>query len=271
MPLDELNLEGRVAVVTGAGRGIGQAIALCFAEAGADIVALARTKEQIEDTAAQARKLGRRALAIPTDVTKATDVRKAVEQAAAEFGRLDILVNNAGTAVPKPLVPLPGHHPEGVGDLPNYFAPTSLKEWRSVVDLQLTGAFLCCRAVGQHLVNQQRGKVINISSIFAARGFPFGLNYGVAKTGLVGLTMSLAVEWAPYNVQVNCIAPGHFYTHMVARMHDTPRVRERMLSTIPFRRTGNLRDLGLLSVYLASSASDYMTGQTLFVDGGITA
>ncbi|MBI2917158.1 MAG: SDR family oxidoreductase [Chloroflexi bacterium] len=271
MPLDEFSLDGRVAVVTGAGRGIGRGIALCFAEAGAEIVALARTREQVEDTAAEARRLGRRALAIATDVTKAAQVQEAVDRAMEEFGHIDILVNDAGAAVPKPLVPLPEHHPEGAEDFPNYFAPTSLSEWRTVLDVQLNGAFLCCRAVAPHMVVQRRGKVISISSIFAARGFPFGLSYGVSKTGLVGLTWSLAAEWAAYNIQVNCIAPGHFRTAMVARLHDTPRLRERILRTIPFRRTGDLRDIGLLAVYLASPASDYMTGQVLFVDGGITA
>jgi len=271
MALDEFSLEGRVALVTGGGRGIGRAIALCFAEAGADVVVTARTREQVEEAAAEVRRLGRRSLALPADVTRATQVEAVVSRALAELGQIDILVNNAGTAVPKPLVPLPGHRPEGAEELPNYFTRTSLREWYAVVGTQLTGAFLCCRAVAPHMVERRRGKVINISSIFAAKGFPYSLSYGVSKTGLVGLTMSLAREWAPYNINVNAIAPGQFHTAMTARLHETPRLRERMLRGIPFRRTGNLRDVGLLAVYLASPASDYMTGQVIFIDGGITA
>lgn len=269
--LREFSLKGKVALVTGAGRGIGQAISVVFAEAGADVIAVARTKEQIEATAAQVRQLGQKALAIPTDVTQVDQVEAMAKKAITEFGRIDILVNNAGTAIIKPLVPLPGFNPPGADTIPHFFHPISNEEWRQVMDTNLTGIFYCTRAVGPYMLERRKGKVINVTSVEGAKGFPYHIIYTSSKGAVNLFTRTLALEWARYNINVNAIAPGFFHTAMSARDHEDPKLRERIIHSIPLRRTGNLRDLGLLALYLASEASDYMTGQIIYLDGGFTA
>ena len=247
---DQLRLDGRVALVTGASRGLGRALALALAEAGADLALLARTRRDLEDTAAAAKDLGRSVLVRPADIAVPAEVEGAVGDTLDALGRIDVLVNNSGIAVVKPLV------------------ETTLAEWRAVLDTNLTGAFALCRAAGRAMIARQRGKVINVASVLGAHGLAGYTAYSASKGGLIALTRTLAVEWARHNIQVNAIAPGWFVTPMNAHAFGDPRTRERLLREVPARRTGQPEELGPLVVYLASPASDFMTGETIFIDGG---
>lgn len=250
---DRLRLDGRVAVVTGASRGLGRAMASALAEAGAHLALVARSKPDLEETARAVEAFGRRALVLPTDVSMYREVEAMVESVQATLGRIDILVNNSGVAVVKPLVEL------------------SLEEWGRVLATNLTGAFHCCRAVGPLMIARRRGKVINVVSVLGAAGLPGYSAYSASKGGLIALTRTLAVEWARHNIQVNAIAPGWVQTPMSAPAFEDEKVRDRLLRGIPARRVGQPEELGPLVVYLASEASDYVTGEVVFIDGGITA
>ncbi|MEE8472701.1 MAG: glucose 1-dehydrogenase [Dehalococcoidia bacterium] len=259
MALDEYKLDGKVAIVTGASRGIGRTICLALAEAGADIVAVARTVPDIERTAEDVRGLGRRAIAVPTDVTRSDQIKAMVARAIGEFGRVDILVNNAGMAITKPLVATPGA--DGISE----------EEWHRVLDTNLTSAVLCCMEVGPHMMRQGVGKVINVASVEGVRGTPYRISYAVSKAGLIHLTKSLALEWARYKINVNAMAPGYYRTALTDDMLAQDHIYEGLMRQIPFRSLGDQRGLGLLAVYLASDASEYMTGQTVSLDGGFSA
>jgi 2-deoxy-D-gluconate 3-dehydrogenase len=247
---EQLRLDGRVALVTGASRGLGRAMAVALAEAGADVALLARSKRDLETTAATVQALGRRALVLPADVTVPAEAERAVEQTLGVLGSLDVLVNNSGIAVVKPLV------------------ETTHEEWHAVLETNLTATFTLCRAAGRAMIARKRGKVINLASVVGAHGLPGYSAYAASKGGLIALTRTLAVEWARHNVQVNAIAPGWFLTPMNADAFADERIRERLLRDVPARRTGKPEELGPLVVYLASPASDFMTGEVVFIDGG---
>ena len=240
-------------MVTGASGGLGRAIAIAFAEAGADVALAARSKPRLEETAQEVERRGVRALVVPTDVTSFTDVESCVARTVEELGGLHVIVNNAGIARITPL------------------AEATPEDWRSIVDVNLSGVFHGCRAAAAHLIRQRAGKVINLASMLAAVGLPGYSLYAATKGGIISLTRALAVEWARHNIQVNAIAPGWFVTEMNEAAFDNPTIRERLTRDVPARRTGRLDEIGPLAVYLASAGSDFMTGQTLFLDGGQTA
>lgn len=269
MITEEYRVDDKVAIVTGAGRGIGKAIALTLAEAGADITMVARTREQIEQTAGEVRKLGRKALAIPADVSQEDQVKGVVEQTISQFGRIDILINNAGIATSKPVALVPGLEVPGwTGKRSNQDEQLTLQEWRRIIDTNLTSAFLFAQAVGPHMMKQRKGKVINTSSTCADEGLPRISAYSVSKAGLSTFTRCLASEWGPFNINVNAIAPGVIRTDMVAHHLEDPKSKEAILEHIPLGRVAEPRDVALLVLFLASEASDYITGQILTVDGG---
>ncbi|MBI4610800.1 MAG: SDR family oxidoreductase [Candidatus Rokubacteria bacterium] len=248
-----MRLDGRVAIVTGASRGLGRIMALALAEAGADVALAARSKPDLEETARQVEGLGRRALVVPTDVALLSAVEALVGQTVQSLGRLDIMINNSGVAHVAPL------------------AAMDPAEWQRIIETNLTGVFNGCRAAAPHLIAQKSGKVINVASVLAQVGLPGYTAYAASKGGVISLTKALAVEWARYDIQVNALAPGWFVTPMNEGAFANPQTRERLLRDVPMRRTGRLEEIGPLTVYLASPASDYMTGQTIVLDGGHSA
>jgi len=266
--LKEYSLEGKAAIVTGAGRGIGKGIALTLAEAGADVTVAARTVEQIEGTAEEIRKLGRRALVVPTDVIKKDQVENIVEQTVSEFGKIDILVNNAGIPILKPISYVSGMKLEGWQTADSWDTPLSEEEWHLVLNTNLTSAFLFAQAVGPHMLRQQKGKIINTSSNSADLAPPYFSAYCVSKAGLSMFTRCLATEWAQYNICVNAIGPGSVLTELSAPVLSDPERKKVILERIPLGRVGETREIGLLVVYLASEASNWVTGQTFYIDGG---
>ena len=264
MPLPEYDLSGKVAFVTGAGRGIGKGIAQALAEAGADVVINSLSDKHVVGLAADiARATGRRVVPLVADVTKSDEVERAIGRIVKDFGALHVLVNNLGDSIRKPLVPLPGHDAKAPGAL-------SDEEYRLIMDLNLTEAVLCSRAVGPHMLARRSGKIINIGSFASARGAANLTIYAAAKTALVGFSRALALEWAPYGVQVNSIAPGLFPDSVTVGEAGYADAVRRAQQSVPLQREGRLREVGLLAVYLTSAASDYMTGQTLYLDGGLT-
>ncbi len=215
----------------------------------------ARSKPDLEETAHLVERAGRRALVVPTDVTSYQAVEALMQSTVAALGRLDIVVNNSGVARVAPLVE---------------WTP---EEWRALMDVNLGGVFNGCRAAAAHLIPQCSGKVINLASMLAAVGLPGYSIYSATKGAIVAFTRTLGVEWARHNIQVNAIAPGWFATNMSAPAFEggNEQVAERLMRDIPARRRGRPEEIGPLAVYLASSASDFMTGQTLYLDGGHSA
>jgi NAD(P)-dependent dehydrogenase (short-subunit alcohol dehydrogenase family) len=257
----EYDITGKVVFITGAGRGIGKGIAQVLAECGADIALNALTPKYVNDTAAEiAKASGRKVVPVIADVTKPDDVKRAIESVIATFGRIDVLVNALGDSIRKPLVTLPGAEASsGVSD----------DELKFIMDINLTEALLCTRAVGPHMLARGSGKVINIASWTAHQGGRDLVLYTTAKTALAGFTRAQALEWAPYGVRVNCIAPGIFPDVVTSGEERVRQTTQRAQTTVPLKRPGRLREVGLLALYLASDASDYMTGQTILLDGGL--
>lgn len=247
------SLAGKIALVTGAGRGLGRTMALALAGAGADVVVSARSKNEIEAASDEVRGLGRRALAVPADITSEADCAALIDQTVEAFGRVDILVNNAGINVRKPVLEL------------------SLEEYRRVLATNLEGYFLCARAAGRLMLEQGAGKVINISSIMGRVALPSQAAYASSKGGVEQLTKVLALEWAPHNVQVNALAPTYFETELTRPLFDDAERNAFITDRTPARRWGQPHELAGAVIFLASDAANYITGHTLLVDGGWTA
>ncbi len=247
------SLKDRVAIVTGSGRGIGKAIALGLAEAGANVVVLARTATDVEQTAAEIRGLDRKALAVPTDVRSADQIDNMVTASLKEFGCIDILVNNAGAS---------------------FFSPTlQLSEggWDALVRENLKTPFLCSKAVAPAMIKQGKGSIVNISSTEGMRSAATCAAYAAAKAGVINLTRSLAVEWAPHHIRVNAICPGFVENPgLPEALEQFPALKAR-LSRVPLGRMGRQEDIVGAVIYLASDASDYVTGANITIDGGLVS
>jgi len=268
--LKEFSLEGKTALITGGGRGLGKAMALVFAEAGCDVALVARTRSQVEEAAQEIRDMGRQAVALVGDVTEHQQVDDFVAKATEALGKIDILVNNAGVGLGGAAVaPMPGPIDSTLGlNTQRILTP---EIWDNLLKTNLTSAFYCCRAVGRQMMERRYGKVINILSSNAVLAYPLTGPYNASKAGLRMFTKVLALEWAPYNVNVNAIGPGAIRTEMTKHRHDDPVIREKLLDIIPLRKFTTPRHVGLLALYLASPASDWMTGQMLYLDGGESA
>lgn len=248
--VSKMNLERKVATVTGGSRGLGRGMALALAEAGADVVVTSRTLPALEKVANEIRALGRKSLAIECDVSNVEDIRRMVQLAKDEMGRIDILVNNAGTIVRREALEL--------GE----------EDWDPVINTILKGSFFCAQAVARVMIQQKKGKIINIGSLTSKIGIPGRIAYVASRGGILQLTKALAVEWAKYNINVNAIGPGYYETQQTAPLFADKAWTERALKKIPLGRFGTAEDLAGAVVFLSSDASDYITGQMIFVDGG---
>jgi NAD(P)-dependent dehydrogenase (short-subunit alcohol dehydrogenase family) len=273
--LEEFSLEGKRALITGGSTGLGRAMGLVFAEAGADVALCARTVENLQAAAEEINQHGRKVVTIPTDVSDSAAVDAMVAKATEELGGIDILVNNAGTGGGGPVAALPEPPgPEvstGYSNPREYSASLADDTWHRVMETNLSGPFYACRAVGLQMMQRRYGKVINIASTNAVLAYPYAAPYQTSKAGLKMFTKVLAMEWAQFNINVNCILPGWFVTEMTRQGFDDPKIRQQREEGLPLKRLTSNRDLGLLALYLASPASDWMTGQVIALDGGETA
>jgi NAD(P)-dependent dehydrogenase (short-subunit alcohol dehydrogenase family) len=248
------NLRGRVAIITGGSIGLGRQMAEGLAEAGANLVLCARRKERCEQAAAELQQLGIETLAAGCDVKNPEQVRAVVDEAMSRFGRIDILINNAGTSWGAPVEEM------------------KIEHWNKVIETNLTGTFLFSQAVGKFMVPQRSGRIINIASVAGIQGAPpafQAIGYHASKGGIIAFTKDLACKWGVHNIQVNAIAPGWFPTNMSQVLIE--RNRETFLKNIPLGRFGSDSDLKGAAVFLASAASDFVTGHVLVIDGGQTA
>ncbi len=247
--LEKLSLEGKIAVVTGGGTGLGREMAVALAKAGADLVVAARRAGPIEDAASTARESGVRALAVPTDVTDSGQVDLLFQRTIDEFGKIDVLINNAGMVGDQGGVPI---------------WEITDEDFREGTDANFTGTFYCSRAVSRHMVEREVGTIINVSSGFGLRGGRDNYVYACAKGAVIQLTRTLATSLARYGVKSNCIVPGYFPTEGTSASKEVlPRAE-----FVPVDRVGEPAEIGPIAVFLASSASDYMNGETFVVDGG---
>jgi NAD(P)-dependent dehydrogenase (short-subunit alcohol dehydrogenase family) len=246
-------LEGRVAWVTGAGRGLGRAIAIGFASAGATVGLTARSPNELTTVQEEIAAAGGLSVVLPGSVCDAAAMKEAVDTICTKFGRLDSLTNCAGVSP----VFARAH------DL-------TLTEWRNILEVNLTGTFICCQVAARVMIPARVGSIINLSSVHATSGFGRLAAYSASKGGIEALTRALAVEWAELGLRVNCLAPGYFSTKL-SKSILASRWRDRVMSSIPLKRVGEPTELVEAAVFLAGNGSSYVTGSTLFVDGGWTA
>jgi NAD(P)-dependent dehydrogenase (short-subunit alcohol dehydrogenase family) len=246
------DLSGRVAIVTGTSRGLGQYMARALAKAGADLVLTSRTRESLRTFEAEVKGLGRRAVSLELDVRKLESIERMVEEAEEAFGALDILVNNAGCNVRKPALDV------------------TWDDWNLIVDTNLRGSFFVAQAMARRMVPRGYGRIINIGSVTSVAGYAGLGPYGASRGGIRQLTMSLADDWGKHGVTVNCLAPGWFRTEQNKALYENQEWVEYITDRIPVKRPGRPEDLDAAVVFLASEGSRYVTGQTLLVDGGIS-
>jgi NAD(P)-dependent dehydrogenase (short-subunit alcohol dehydrogenase family) len=246
------DLSGRVAIITGASRGLGQYFSRALARAGADLVITSRNIDSLEPFRAEIESLGREALPVELDVRLYESIQKAVEAAVKHYGKIDILVNNAGCNVRKPSVDI------------------TWEDWNLVLDTNLRGTFFVAQAVAKKMIPRKYGKIINIGSVTSVFGYAALAPYCASRGGVKQLTMSLADDWGVHGITVNCLAPGWFKTAQNAVMYEDKEWVEYLCDRIPLKRPGLPNDLDGAIVFLASEASRYVTGQTILVDGGIS-
>jgi NAD(P)-dependent dehydrogenase (short-subunit alcohol dehydrogenase family) len=256
MDLSQFSLEGKVALITGGSRGIGRATALAFARAGADVAVTSRKLPDLEEVAAEVRDLGRRALAVATHVGRMDQLQPLIDRVVSELGGIDVLVNNAGT---------------------NFFAPAiemDEKAWDTVMNLNLKGLFFLSQAAARVMKGRGGGAIVNISSVSGLRAQVPTAHYSIAKAGVIMATKALAVEWAPYGIRVNCIAPGAIETRLYDAIYsllppeEAERRKAEVAAGFPLKRVGEPREIADAALFLASRAASYTTGQTFSVDGG---
>lgn len=243
------SLEGKKAIVTGASRGLGESMAIGLAAAGADVALVARSEEDLKKTAKRIEELGRKALVCPCDITKTDQINEVFERIRREFEDLDILLNNAGVDLPAPL------------------AEMSQEIWNTNFSTNLNGMFNFTKLVGKGMMERRWGKIINISSLQGIVGFPQNAAYCATKGAINAFTRAMAVEWGPYNIQVNAVAPGWFMTDMTRSIKGTP-IEDYVISRTPLGRHAEPEEIIGIIIYLSSEASDFMTGQVISIDGG---
>jgi 2-deoxy-D-gluconate 3-dehydrogenase len=256
MKFPSFRVDGKIALVTGAGRGMGKEFALALADAGADVAVteLPGRENDAEQTAREIRALGRRSMIVSLDVTRVDMIQQAVDQVLAQFDHIDILMNNAGMNIRK------------------WAVDVTEPDWDPVIDTDLKGVFFCAQAVGKHMIARgMGGKIINMASQIGVVGYSERVTYCAAKAGVVNMTRVLAFEWAKHNINVNAVAPTFVNTPFVAHLLKDENIRKEVLSRIPMGRIAEPEDVVGAVIFLASPASDMVTGHTLLVDGGWTA
>jgi 2-deoxy-D-gluconate 3-dehydrogenase len=251
-PFSEFDLSGKVALVTGAARGLGREYALALARYGADVVGCDILPE-VKDIKPEIERLGRRALVHQADICKIPEIHAMVNESVSVFGHIDILVNNAGI------------------NIPQWAVDVTEEAWDRVINLNLKGLFFCCQAVGKVMIRQKKGKIINISSTMGSVGLERRSAYSSSKAGVNLLTKVMAIEWAPYNINVNAIAPTFVETPLTKPMFEEKGFRDSVLGKIPMGRIAQPKDVTGAVIYLASEASNMVTGHVLLIDGGWTA
>jgi NAD(P)-dependent dehydrogenase (short-subunit alcohol dehydrogenase family) len=246
-------LEGRTALITGASKGLGKAIALALAEAGARVALAARSVELLNETAEAARRLGAEAAVFPTDLREEAQVLRLEEAVTSQLGRIQILVNNAGMNIRKPVTDF------------------TMAEWREVMDTNVDSVFLMCRSFVPQMRGQGYGRIINLTSIMSHVGLPGRTAYAASKSALLGFTRALALELAPEQITVNGLSPGPVATEMNIPLIQNPELNAQFISRIPLGRWGKVEEIGALAVYLCSEEAGFITGTDVLIDGGWTA
>jgi len=249
---DTMRLDGRTALVTGAGKGLGRAIAMGLAQAGANVALLARTARDLESVRGEIEALGGAASAVAADVTDSAEVDRAVAAVQERFGTVDILVHSAGGSQRKPVLELADD------------------EWKRLVGVNLDSTFYVCRAAGRLMHAQGRGSIINIASAAGLRGRPNNAPYSAAKAAMINFSRALAMEWAPRGIRVNTLAPGRFLTPLTETEMSVPEKYAAFVKNVPLGRIGRPEELKEIAVWLASDASAFVTGATIVIDGGQT-
>lgn len=253
MNIPTLDLKNKVAIVTGSTKGIGRGIVEGLAKAGADVVIVSRNQDDCNQVAKEIKEFGHDALPVATDVTNLNAIDELVKKVTEYYGKIDILVNNAGSVITKKAEDL------------------TEADWDRVLNVDLKGVFFCAQAVGRQMISQKQGKIINLASILGLVGDRQVLPYCVSKGGVIQMTKALALEWAKHKIQVNALCPGYVITPMNEADLNNEKIYNHIIKKIPMRRLGEIGDMVGAAVFMASNASDYMTGQTLVVDGGWTA
>ena len=252
MTLELFNLEGKVALVTGASRGLGQYMGRALAKAGADLVVTSRSTDALSNFADEVKSLGRRVCPVALDVRNQKSIEDMVDKAINAFGKIDILINNAGCNIRKPATEV------------------SWEDWDTVVDTNLKGGFFVAQAVARRMIPRKYGRIVNIGSVTSVFGFAGITPYCASRGGVKQMTMSLADDWGVHGITVNCLAPGWFRTEQTRVLYENKEWLEYLVDRIPLKRPGQPQDLDGTVVFLASDASAYITGQTILVDGGVS-